>query len=477
MDGAFTEITISDVPVDNSVVEQGHVLKDWFIFRDERHFGPLSSKEVRRFLSKKMISSNHHIWRPGFTGWKAIKDIEAFRSHGKAVIRDMNDDDFSFKAGLNQIDRISLEAGELDFVERERKKQEEEEELSFFMTAIKSIGEVTGFSNESRSSSRLIFTSFLFTALIGFIIFFNRSQKYEFLNELPTEIKEKLIQVSKLKETNKNPEFIIFEKEYNASDPILISSTNLPVGSRIQISITGDEATLLGTYRFKKTEEVRLKSKIFMTDSIREESGKYIAPGSYTITVDCLSCGTKDKEIYKSSFLFGIKDQMLYQRELKRFHLETRQAAQLELSELKDLGRTLEQQYQVSVNQFVSSSSKRNTREWNKFSTVWLANQKKFIDLFEQMNSDKFMKELYYLEFYAAYDHLILQIFELHLLQDGIVMSSSENVAESSQNLSKLSQEISLSLATLESQLNLMEINFSKSNGLPLKEGLKLTNL
>ncbi len=476
MDGAFTEMTISDEPVDNEVVEQGHVLKDWFIFRDERHFGPLSSKQVRRFLSKRMISTDHHIWRPGFTGWKFIKDIEAFRSHGKikSKIRDLSDDDFCYKASLDKLDRISMQAGELDFVEQPDK--EEEAEPTRFMAAVKKVGGVVGFSSESSNSSRLIFTSFLFTCLVGIMIFLNKDQSYDFLKDFSPDIQDKLMKVSSLKESTINPEFVVFEKEYNVSDPVLVSSTNLPVGSKIRIEVTGEEETLLGSYRFKKTTEMRLKSKIFVSDSIREETGKFIAPGSYTVTANCLSCGSKEKEIYKSSFLFGVKDQILYQKELKRFHLETRQAAQLELSELKDLSRTLDKQYQTTVNQFVLSSAKRSAKQWDKFSTFWLANQKKFIDLFEQMNSSKFMTNLFYLEMYTAFDHLILQLFELHLLQDGIISSSTENISESSKSVSNLSQEISVKLSTISSQLELMEMNFSKSSGLPSKEGLKLTN-
>ena len=44
MIGSFHKTESEELPKEANLVEQGHILQDWFVFRDSRHFGPLSTQ-------------------------------------------------------------------------------------------------------------------------------------------------------------------------------------------------------------------------------------------------------------------------------------------------------------------------------------------------------------------------------------------------------------------------------------------------
>lgn len=84
---------------------------DWFIFRETRHFGPLTTEQINKMLLEKQIALYHHIWRPGFKSWKLIKEEEVFQGIGSNDIEEMSDNDFSYKARLKGIDKIKAPRG------------------------------------------------------------------------------------------------------------------------------------------------------------------------------------------------------------------------------------------------------------------------------------------------------------------------------------------------------------------------------
>ena len=108
-----------------------------------------------------------------------------------------------------------------------------------------------------------------------------------------------------------------------------------------------------------------------------------------------------------------------------------------------------------------------------KISAGWLLNQRKLIDLFEQMEASDFQDKLYYLPLYNAYNIVVKDLFELHILQDELIKTELSDQAQIVEE-SKLSQKIKVELASLKSSLDLMNVNFNKTNGLPEKTGLKL---
>ena len=472
----------TDQPIDQSIIEQGHVLNDWFVFRNERHFGPMSTKQVRYLLSKKLIANTHHIWRPGFTGWTPMCEVESFRSYGKSSVDFMNDDDFSSRALLSGIDRITAERNQIDFIDKTKSNAYSLEQIRLSRASrglspqaelIEKVDNLFGVFGERFRSGKIVLAGLAVLFLIGGILSANSTKPNVLLSEMSSAVKERMITVSNKAESITNPSMEIFKQKNNSGDPVLITATNLPIGARLQFEIVGEPSTLLGAYRFDQKIELNVESKIFKTPSIRQDSGKFLPPGKYNVLATCLSCGAEKKTIYSKQFTFGITNSGEYEKSLAKFHEETRQNAKLELIELGDLSENLNQQFSNTTKRFSRAVSNQKIVSWERFSATWLMNQRKLIDLFDQMNSKSFKADLYYLGLYEAYNNIIAKIFELHILQDGILKGNSVRKNQILEE-SKMASQIKLELVSLKSQLDLMNVNFNRTNGLPEKTGLNL---
>lgn len=482
MEGPVENLEITEIEVKTDIIEEGHVLGDWFVFRNQRHFGPLSSKQVRSFLTARMLSTEHFVWRPGIVGWVRIERLEAFKSYGKSEIPDISDDEFSERAQLTVLDRIALERKDLEFDEAPDVFENGNERTvswvpeSYFESfphLIKStILTVDGFSKGYRGT----FFGIFLAILVGGTTYLAVNYKSNpVLRSLPSGVKNRLIEVSKQKESVEQVSLVAFEKSLNLRDPRLVVATNLPVGSRIAIEVRGVPETLVGAFRYSFISELNIQSKIFETEPLRQRSGKFIPAGRYLVAGFCLSCAEEKKPVFRSKFDFGIQDQASYQRNLGEFHAQVRQSAGLELNELKELSNTLRDQYQKSVASYVKLSLRPDKRDWNGVSAEWLATQRKLIDLFDQMESEDFLSELYYVSLYQAYHMVTERLFELHMRQDKVLRGSLE--PEETNEISKLSQNIDLSLISLQSQLDLMQAQFGEGNGVPSKQGLKIEDI
>jgi len=472
----------TDESAKNTLVEQGHILNDWFVFRDERHFGPMSTKQVRYLLSKKMISSDHFIWRPGFTGWAAIGEVESFRSYGEEEIDYLSDDDFSKKAMLSGIDRIGWEKNEINFIDQKNSNAYELEKIRLSKRMRKASGEsyflnrlnnMFGLFGPDFKHGQALIGALAMVFLVGGVITANNVDADTKLEGFSSAVQERLIKISEQTDSMTNVSYAMFDKISPSGDPILVSATNLPVGSRVLIEVVGKPETLLGAYRFNKKFEMNLESKIFQTLPIRESSGKFVPPGTYTIFAKCLSCDDAGRNIFAKDFTFGVKEQAGYAAALSKFHNETRQNARLELIELGDLAGNLNQQFIVTGQKFARGVTGKQVVRWERFSAGWLLNQRKLIDLFEQMEPAEFQANLYYLPLYNAYNNVVQDLFELHLLQDQLIKTDLADQGQIVEE-SKLTQKIKVELASLKSSLDLMNVNYNKTNGLPATTGLKL---
>ncbi len=477
-------------PVNQQVIEDGHQLSDWFIFRDERHFGPLSSKQVSRYLLKKWISIDHFIWRPGFSQWTKIKEIECFRACGSEVIKNMNDNDFSRAARVGTIDRIQFEQNQSDLSFTNQVQTGVETIIDEvvqspiiekikgkipapYMAKIDRMVSSVGMSRREWLYRRASMILFIMTLVIGVTLLVTSGPEKSFVDELPSDVKQKLYSVSQLPETTQKASFTLIEKDSSLRDPVLMAATNLPVGSQVRIQISGDPTTLLGAHRFQKVIELSLSSKIFQTQPIREVTGQFIPAGFYDVKVTCTSCAKGDQDLYEHRYLFGVENHESYKAELRSFHEQTRQNARLELNEIADVVDSLRTQYKTSIDSFVKDSTNDDRKSWGLFSSNWLERQNKLIELFEQMKSREFRKQIYYLPLYERLNRVTGQLFELHMLQDRVI-SKEANAEKIAEMTSELSQQINLSLLFVKSQHDLMNANYNKSKGLPSKVGLKL---
>ena len=466
-------------------IELGHDLGDWFIFRETRHFGPLTSKQINQFLFSGLISLNHHIWRPGLKTWMPIKEIETFRACGKSQIDFITDNDFSYQAQLGPIDRIKFQDTEMSFQEQapgrtlnlslksevtDQYKNIKNYSLGIYDRILDGLG--VGEASKVYWNRGLAMVSVLVVAVtIGWAL---RTPGYEsFIYKLPDDVRLRLMSNAKQEPTTKNPKLIILEKDNGLKDPVLVGSVNLPEGSNLEIQIQAKPETLLGTYRFEKTMNLTLKGPYFQTDEIRGPSGEYLSPGEYLVSVICQSCDKENLVLAQTQYKFGIANPSLYQKDLKSFHQKTRDAAGVELDELRELHDTLLDQFQKSQSLYNRSIGSKTISSWNQFAVSWLATQNKIVEMFEQIRADDFSSKIYYIGIYEAYGTMTRMIFELHVLQDKYLTNSGQSI-EIAQRVNELTQNIKHKMTYLKSQTDLMRVNLADSKGIPSTEGLNL---
>jgi hypothetical protein len=466
-------------------IELGHDLGDWFIFRETRHFGPLTSKQVNKFLQSSLLSLSHHIWRPGFKTWVSIKEIETFRACGKPEIEFITDNDFSYQAQLGPIDRIKFQDTEMSFQEQgvsrslniklttevtDKYNNLKNYSVGIYDRVLDGLG--VGESSKVYWNRGLAMVSVLVLAItLGWAL---KTPGYEsFIYKLSDSDRLRLVSNAKQEVTTKNPKLIVLEKFKGLKDPVLVGSVNLPEGSSLEIKIQGKPDTLLGTYRFEKTMNLTLKGPYFQTEEIRGLSGEYISPGEYLVDVTCQSCDKENLVLSQTVFKFGISNQGLYQKDLKSFHQRTRDTASVELDELRDLHDTLLDQFQKSQSIYNRSIGSKTISSWNQFAVSWLATQNKIVEMFEQVQADGFSSKIYYLSIYEAYGLMTRMIFELHVLQDKYLTNTGKSI-ELAQRVNELSQNIKHKMTYLKSQTDLMRVNLADSKGVPSMEGLNL---
>ncbi len=473
------------IEINPKLIEQGHDLGDWFIFRENRHFGPLTAKKINQLLFSHLLSLEHHIWRPGFNGWVKLKDIEAFRSYGKNQIELITDNDFSFQAELGPIDRIKFQENDISFVENDKVKILQIDLKSEVTQKLNSLSEKIVSNYYQVLEFLKIDKKYAFKVAIGITSIFILSNilliysfiisphKNNLVSELPYEVRRQLIQNAIAPATLINPRILLVEKDKGLKDPVLVGSVNLPFDAKIKIIIEGKPETLNGTYRFRKQFNLVLTSPIFQTEPIRGATGEFISPGEYLVKVICESCETKDKTLTSTTYRFGITNSEKYIKELREFHIKTRESANIELDELDDLSETLMDQYQRTISIYNRSINSKNLESWNKFAVGWLATQKKIVDMFDQIATEDFKSKVYYLPIYEAYGVITRLIFELHVTQDKYLSGETKNL-EVVEKTRQLSEDIKLKMSYLNSQTDLMRINYTRSSGLPSQDGLNL---
>lgn len=464
MNASFHTEELKKLSPEAELVEKGHILNDWFVFRDSRHFGPLSTQQVKSFLTKKLISRDHYIWRPGFDDWLEIKAVEGFKSFGKESINTLSDDDFSYKAKLTYVDRVVAEAKSLNF--EEGLVPEEIAEKNKPNKVLGFLAQLLGLEGPHINYGKLI-SATLVIAVVGAMVYKNNLINYrKELAQLPEIERPTFVEIASSSVSLSNPKIALYEKTEGMPEPVFIGASNIPNNTKIEFRIEALQGSLVNAYRFETAGLTSVQNGLFKFGPIRQDSGKFLPAGKYKISLICQSCKGADKLLYKKTHLLNAADASKYRADLRTFSSEARENVRLELDELEDLAYTLFGQYKTSADKFLSVSGSKKKYFWQNFSAQWLAKQNKLIDLFQQLKKPEFKESLFFLNFYESYSLLVKQIFELHMMQDALVSSGSEDFNK----VKPLVDQIDSSLKSLKSQVEFARLNFSKTELLPIVE-------
>lgn len=74
----------------------------WYVFREQKHFGPFTTNSVLIFLKRGFISKDHYVWQEGRSTWTKIADVDTFNvSIAEEALR-MSDDEFVSISGIKR---------------------------------------------------------------------------------------------------------------------------------------------------------------------------------------------------------------------------------------------------------------------------------------------------------------------------------------------------------------------------------------
>ena len=307
------------------LLEKGRDLKDWYIFRDEKHYGPFSYDDVSNFIKSDLIQMRHHIWRPGFDVWMRVEDLSELSclQDSKAPRKNLTDNDFE-----------SLFTEEIAVTE----------DMDFDAPESPNAQQVD--INTKNKNSLIVLSVIFSVAFSGLLyVFMNSKDDLYSFARLPD------VQKSKLEIISESPikgsadiRFQSYLSKMNTGDPVIVFSTNLPKDTEIEYNLKGVEGTLVGLHRYADSKIAYVPSdKIFESKPLRRSTGEYIPAGVYSLFVSCTKC--ENEVSFKDKIEYYPKGKIQYKKDINQFNESVRYNAKLELGELEQITTNVKQQF------------------------------------------------------------------------------------------------------------------------------------
>lgn len=370
-------------------------IKDWFVFDGKAHQGPIDTEEVLERLKSKGLSLDDHIWRQGFEKWKEINSLKFFNNFESIPMLESSKDNFEAEAV-----KVPLQAEKIEEVVLNKKKGK-----LFFGKVMLGLASV----------------AILLTTVLVAAVFENSRLDFGSLSSIKILA---LKRVALLEETNMNP-VIRLAIRAGVKSPKLFMATNLPLGSKIKISIVGITGYLEDSYRAKAGGEYTVDKKIQNYGSLSSKSGEPLSPGIYRARVYCQTCSSGIHKILDKKIIIGVLDRGVHKLRVTKFNKEILAGLYLELNELRELSGRMRAQLGLTVHK-----SKDFTQgEWVDFSKIWKKDQESLKKVFLELNTKEVSSNIYYLKMYREYEGVTKNISELHSLQAAPGIASLSAVA------------------------------------------------
>jgi hypothetical protein len=161
-----------------------------------------------------------------------------------------------------------------------------------------------------------------------------------------------------------------------------------------------------------------------------------------------------------------------YLTSLKKYQSEIRKSAESEIIELKQIAAALKRQIDLSLSNFKSTDTKTKTvKEWRAFNKNWSELQQQIIDAFGDLDSPKFVNDLFYAPIYFQLRSLSIQLMNMQKNMDAN-LKSNQVPSSFREQIDSIVAKNEKSLDLAQAQIRLMEANFMASQGLPSRVGL-----
>lgn len=378
------------------LIDKGRENRDWYVFRDQKHFGPFTYEDITDFISEGQILSNHHIWRPGFKSWRRINKIQEFSSYSIVGSENKNFSDIEFEKNLDlSIEDQVFKDDVVNNIKISKLPPLELEKIKKYKR------------NNYYLSGALAFI--LAAGTLGYVFSDRRLNSFENLNVYQ---KEKLTNISKTKQSDTDIRFDGFLSVVEKGDPVFVFASNLKKETAISYSLRSVKDTLVGSHRLKLINSVKT-AEIFESKPLRIENGLFIKQGEYNLKVMCSTCS--DKVLLEKKVKYFPKGEAAYTASLTKFNESLNSSKKLEIEELENIVNTAKKQLLLTKSNFKTRTTKR---QWSKFSSTWLVNQNELISLLSQLDKIDMQEKIYHLDLYLSLKKAVQTTFELHMAQE-----------------------------------------------------------
>ncbi|MCB9025283.1 MAG: DUF4339 domain-containing protein [Bdellovibrionaceae bacterium] len=452
-----------------------------YVFRNERHYGPLDITEIKEMISRGLISTNHFYWQPGMHQWERIGKFEQFKSYES--LNKTTCSDIEFENTLRSDIRYSQRrypqsiGQELPFQMKTEYFNESENSSKINKTDETVIQQDTIWASSKRlgvvktARKKIFFYMLVLLLAIGSSLFLNiNSHKSKMLSGLSKLQQHKIENYLNSAESDSpSAEFIHYQN--NQSEDSLVIATNVKPGSEIIVQLKGIGETLIGEHTLVHNINHIVNENIFTLKRIKRNDGRFLPYGKYIISISCTNCRYNENLVLTEGmeYLGKIENKKNYSFDLNNYHSKVRLLAESELIELKNIANALDVQNEETMNKY--NQFKNYKYKWNYFNAKWLDLQNSIIDAFSELQDPEFFSKLFYAPIYLNLQVISQDVLSLNQTQN-LEIVNNNLTSDRSIKTQQMYQENKKRIKDANVKIDLMKFNFENSKGMPSREGL-----
>lgn len=330
----------------------------YYIYTQEDQFGPFSQELIIEELQSENIGADASIWREGMADWQNIREVQEFKDYVH-FLPESTQLKVIFKKDIWNGDEGEYQddVEELQIIPEAASSQSVEGSLQILGNSTKEVfpepsPEKQGENQEPPQKSSALWwglgLSFIpIVALAAGVYLFVAERNYkETLENLDATFSESQAFKNILSGKESQWNAIAIHKELGEQkEPTLLMAVPFPDQTRIAVTLVGESETLVGALHYQQRLELVVQNRMARTLPLRQPSGSYLPPGTYTATLSCLTCHqNKYKNLqFKQKIVVGVTNQEAYKEELRIFHTLIRKQAESELVEVEEIMSLLEE--------------------------------------------------------------------------------------------------------------------------------------
>lgn len=419
----------------------------WYVFRDERHFGPFSIQWIQELIALGVIREDHHVWQPKLKEWKSIRNFENLRSYSHGVNpQTLSDNDFESILQAEELKREKrFELDSLDFVAPETSKiptlQSEPTGKSIPSLIRDKALKVSDLLKELRQThprkavilsivSVVTFVFLTYSAVSGIHL---TSTEKELLSRLSPEDMSKAEEILAHKAEDGVLRAGLFTTIGNRD---LVVVSNQSKDSPRSMILTGVPGTLVGYQRWNRNIAVeadryvsKIRSKILNISEIPH--------GEYEVTM-------KANGVATSKWMNTPEGVGEYQKDLNKYKGAMQTQSILEQEEITQVYAKLQEHFDFTLGEFQKfkkTDARRRSKIWKRHERNWKQDQARFDQVFASLSSSDFVNQLVYADIYLELSEISKQIALLQNQQSMLILHRKTVAVSDSARQAKLVQD------------------------------------